>query len=234
MILQIKGMKKRIFGAGIVISTLVIGLFAINQISQTPNIDTSPRPCATVDHSLNEDNVRIFENGCILEDFTLTASTGENLSLSDLQGKPVLLYFGYINCPDFCPTTLIDFMSIARNPGTQTDDLTFVFVSIDPRRDTPQAIGDYLNRYNPQFVGLTGEEAQLRTIGVDYGLEFEVHFDPENPDAYYACDHTTYTYLINSDGHLSRIYGYGTTYLTIMRDVEALLDEANSITNTSN
>lgn len=154
--------------------------------------------------------------------FTLTSHEGEPLSLSDLEGKIVLLYFGYTFCPDICPASLADFVHVKRNLGEQADQVAFVFVSVDGERDTPDVLARYLSAFDPQFIGLTGEEQEIRKIGVDYGLFFE-KVEVEGTSADYLVDHTAASFLIDSERQLSVIYAYGTPPEVISNDILTFL-----------
>ncbi len=157
-------------------------------------------------------------------DFTLTSQAGEPLSLSDLEGRLVLLYFGYTFCPDICPTTLAELVYVRRNLGDQADEVQVVFVSVDGERDTPEVLRHYLGAFDESFLGLTGEEMEIRKIGADYGLYFEKR-EVEGTSADYLVDHTAASFLIDRQRRLRMIYGYGTPADVISSDIQRLLEE---------
>ncbi|MEM6280866.1 MAG: SCO family protein [Chloroflexota bacterium] len=160
-----------------------------------------------------------------LDDFTLTAHTGEPLSLSDLRGKTVVMSFGYTYCPDVCPLTLMEYRRINEMLADAAGDVQFVFVSVDGERDTPERLDLYLGARNIDdfALALTGSEGDLRRMGVDYGLYFEKQFDTGS-QAFYLVDHTASTYLIDAQGRLTNIIGFGTdiqiVYETILSRIE--------------
>ncbi len=157
-------------------------------------------------------------------DFTLTSSDSTPIRLSDLSGKPMMLYFGYTFCPDICPTTLAELVRVKRNLGEQGDDVSFVFISVDGERDTPQVIKTYLAAFDEDFIGMTTDDEQtIRKIGVDYGLFFEKR-KVEGTSADYLVDHTAATFLLDSEGRLHTIYGYGTPAQVISDDILAMLE----------
>jgi protein SCO1/2 len=160
-----------------------------------------------------------------LTDFTFPSSRAGELSLSDLQGQPVLLYFGYTFCPDICPTTLAEFVQVRRDLGEQADEMAFVFISVDSERDTPAVLQRYLGAFDEQFIGLSGDDATLDEIGGEYGLHYEKR-EVEGTSADYLIDHTTPSYLIDSAGQLVMIYSYGTPHDVISADLLAMLEEA--------
>ncbi len=146
-----------------------------------------------------------------LPDFTLTAHTGDAVSLSDFDGKPVLLSFGYTFCPDVCPLNMMEYRRVREMLGDNSDDVAFAFVSVDGERDTPERLSGFLQaRAVDDFVvAMSGDEGELRRIGVEYGLYFEKNFETGS-QAFYLVDHTASLYLITPDGELAAIYGFGT------------------------
>ncbi len=92
-------------------------------------------------------------------DFTLTSHAGTPFRLSDQAGKIVVLFFGYTSCPDFCPTTLMEFKKVRARLVREAEHTQFIFITVDPERDTPDKLRAYLNSFDPAFIGLTGTEA---------------------------------------------------------------------------
>lgn len=143
-------------------------------------------------------------------DFTFPAHTGDNLTLSDLQGRPVLLYFGYTHCPDVCPLTIYDYSRVREELGAQADDAAYLFISVDPERDTPESIAEYVGaRGAGWLLGVSGDHPNLRRIGVDYGLYYEQQTETSSR-AGYLVDHTASSYLLNAEGELVSIFAFGT------------------------
>jgi protein SCO1/2 len=159
-----------------------------------------------------------------LQDFTLMTHTGDPLSLSDLRGRLVVMFFGYTHCPDFCPGTLLNYQRIHALLGDPADAVKFLFITVDPARDTPQAMADYLQaRGVAGFVtGMVGEDATLQQIAPDYGLYYGVQPGMEL-QADYLVDHSTVVYLVNQGGELVTIYTYGTEADVIANDIQSLL-----------
>ncbi len=160
-------------------------------------------------------------------DFTLTSHAQQQVSLSDFRGKPLMLYFGYTFCPDICPTTLAEFVQVKRKLGDQADNVAFLFVSVDGERDTPERIATYLSAFDEDFIGLSGEEQQIRKIGVDYGLFFQKR-EIEGTSADYLIDHTAASFLIDQQGRLHTVYAYGTPPEIISEDILMLLGEGEA------
>ncbi len=157
-----------------------------------------------------------------LTDFTLTNQHGEPTSLSDLQGKPVLLFFGFTHCPDICPTTFAEFRVIKRELGELGDQANFVMVSVDGTRDTPDVLRDYVEKFDPAFIGLTGDEEDVRAVSTDYYLFFNRSAGTPTA-AGYLVDHTAYSYLIDQQGNLRTIYPFQAPLNMIVEDMRELI-----------
>jgi protein SCO1 len=181
--------------------------------SSDPGPTATPRPGTVLDPPKE------------IGDFTLTSQTGDSLSLSDLRGKAVLLFFGYTHCPDVCPMTLAEFKQVKRELGDAADRAAFVFVSVDGERDTPERLAAYVGAFDPDFIGLTGDEATLRQIGRDYGLFFQ-RSTYDNTQADYLVDHTSSSFVVGPEGRLRIIYPYDTDPAIIAEGIATLLDES--------
>lgn len=159
-----------------------------------------------------------------LSDFTLPSSLGRDLSLSELRGKPVALFFGYTFCPDVCPMTLSELKRVKAELGADGERLQVVFVSVDGARDTPEVLARHLAAFDPDFIGLQGDDATLRRIGPEYGLYYKRN-TPEGTSAAYLVDHSSATYLIDAEGRLRIVYSFGTSPEVIAAGVRELLKE---------
>ncbi len=154
-------------------------------------------------------------------DFELKDASGQSFKLSGQRGKIVLLFFGYTSCPDVCPTTLAELNQALSNLHQKADAVQVVFVSVDPERDTPQAIQEYAKRFNPTFIGLSGSQAELEKIWSDYGVFRSVV--QGNTAMGYTINHTARITLIDADGNLRLAYGFDTPVEDIVHDLELLL-----------
>ena len=134
-------------------------------------------------------------------DFQLTSSEGKK-SLSDYQGKLVLIYFGYTFCPDICPTNLGN-LSMAYQGLTQAekDHLQILFISVDPARDTPERLQQYANYFEANIIGLTGKPKTIAEISKRYGVVYAKVDTPDN-GTNYAVDHSAFTYVVDQSGQL--------------------------------
>lgn len=156
----------------------------------------------------------------LLSDFTLTDNENKPLSLSDLEGRYTLLFFGYLHCPDFCPTTLARMRQVYTALGEDADRLNILFISVDGERDTPEALDAYLSRFDPAFIGMRGERTVLAQITPDYALSYSLGDPDENGD--YSVSHSVQTYLIDPERRLHAIIDYGTPAADIVEALRAL------------
>ena len=140
-------------------------------------------------------------------DFELTNQRGERTRLSDLKGRALVMFFGYTFCPDVCPATLVRMREVrAALPPEDAARFTGVLISVDPVRDTPERLGQYVEFFDPAFVGLTGTEDELGDIARRYGAQFMI---PEGqPEDAYLVNHSSIAYLIDPRGHVRALY-YG-------------------------
>lgn len=204
----------------VVVSVFVVVLFGLGILagnSLNANVASSSE-----DDSGNEQKpggAAIVEPPHAVQDFTLIDQNGEPMSLSNLRGQAVLMFFGYINCPDVCPTTLSDYTLVKDTLGREADDVTFVFISVDGERDTPELMADFLSYFDSEFIGLTGDEDVLRQIGAEYGLMFE----PDGTENY-AVQHTSPSFLIDPDGYLRMVFFYGTDTDDIANGISEILE----------
>ena len=174
----------------------------------------------------------------LLQDFTLTSHVGDPISLSNLRGQAILMFFGYTHCPDVCPTTLADYRLIKQSLGDHADKVAFVFISVDGGRDTPEVLARYLGQFDAGFIGMTGDEATLRRIGAAFGLLFQqetvsvaheheegyAHHHGDDLDAEnYFVQHTSPSFLIDRDGYLRLVYFYGTEPDIITEGIRQIL-----------
>lgn len=159
-----------------------------------------------------------------LTDFTLPASTGGDLSLSEITGSGqwTMLYFGYLNCPDFCPLTLAEFKRVQQIMGEAAEQVQLLFVSVDGQRDTPERIAAYLQNFGPEYIGLQGDDQTLEAIAPDYGLIYERRTDTGSA-ADYIVDHSTRTYLIDPQGRLRVSFSYDTEPEAIAQTIQAYM-----------
>lgn len=153
-------------------------------------------------------------------DFTLTTHQGQRLSLSDLHGRLVVLYFGYTFCPDVCPTTLAEWAQAMRLLGPKADQVQFIMITVDPARDTAAKLGAYLAHFDPRFIGLVGSEDEIARIATLYGIYYQKH--DEGGDNYLV-DHTATQTVIDREGYIKLIFPFGTKAADIADDLAYML-----------
>jgi protein SCO1 len=153
-------------------------------------------------------------------DFELTDQYGQRFKLSDQHGKLVVIFFGYTNCPDICPTTLSEYQSIRNSLGESGDQFRFLFITVDPERDTPERLRDYIGHFDPDVIGLTGHRDALEPVWKSYGV-YQQKQDAGSA-AGYLVDHSTRTYVVDQDGNLILTYPFGFDREKIVDDLAYL------------
>ncbi len=155
--------------------------------------------------------------------FELSDVDGQRFRLSDLNGQVVIIFFGYTSCPDICPVTLTDFLRIRSKLGNQAEKVSFVFVTVDPERDTPERMKKYLTNFDPAIIGLTGVRSELESVWSSYGV-YEAKVDGKS-GGNYLVDHSSRIYVIDEKGNLLLTYLFGTEYQAIAEDVRNLISK---------
>jgi protein SCO1 len=129
--------------------------------------------------------------------FTLTAADGRAVSEQTYRGKWLAVYFGYTFCPDACPTTLMEIAGAIEKLGPRAETVQSLFVTIDPKRDTPEILSEYVKSFDPRIIGLTGAPAQIAMAARSFNVFYERR---DTDDGGYVYDHTTRIYLVDPDG----------------------------------
>ncbi len=136
-----------------------------------------------------------------IADFSLDGSDGKPYTRADLGGHWSVLYVGYTHCPDVCPTTLAQLKAVEKDLGTDAGKARFIFLSVDPERDTPQALGQYTHYFSPDFVAVTAPDAQLQALGANLGFVYE-KVPGQTPQSY-LMDHSSALILIDPQARLA-------------------------------
>jgi protein SCO1 len=159
-------------------------------------------------------------------DFHLLDQDGKAFQLSQMRGKVVLFSFGFTHCPNVCPTTLSDLAKVYQAlPAKDREKVQVLFVSIDPHRDKPETMKNYIPYFNESFIGLTGSDAQVAEAAKAYGAYYEiVHDSGTNPDVY-TVNHSALTYLISPDGKWKLLYNFDQLqdFKKMVQDIEQIL-----------
>ncbi len=153
----------------------------------------------------------------------LADSAGGQFDLGSEKGKVVLIFFGYTHCPDICPTTLVDWRHAADSLGSQASEVKFVFVSVDPERDTPAVVQRYAARFAPEFIGVTGSRADIDATLAAWKLASFRDGVPGASDAAYTVSHPSQVFVVDREGQLRLMHRAGLTPTQIAADVRALL-----------
>jgi protein SCO1 len=130
--------------------------------------------------------------------FKLTDQNGQSLTDGDLKGKPFLVFFGYTHCPDVCPTTLFEVSEVMRSLGKDAERAKALFITVDPERDTPPVLKDYLASFDPHVIGATGDQAALEKVEKEYRVYAKKVPTSKNDD--YSMDHSAIVYLMDKSG----------------------------------
>lgn len=154
-------------------------------------------------------------------DFKLTGANGD-VSLSDYRGKLVLIYFGYTFCPDICPATLANVGQALRKIGEdKASEVQTIMISLDPARDTPEKLAEYVKHFHPSFIGITGTEEKLAEVTSLYGIFYEKHEGTAATG--YLIDHTATLLVIDREGYLKLVFPFGVTSDEIADDLKYML-----------
>ena len=153
--------------------------------------------------------------------FTLTDQFGQVRSLSDFKGKIVVVFFGYTQCPDVCPTSLQELADTKRLLGKDGDKLQGVFVTVDPERDTAELLKTYMANFDPSFVAFVPTQAQLAQVAKDYKVYYK-KVEGKTPTSY-TMDHSAGSYIYDTQGRVRLYSRYGAGAATLAADIKALL-----------
>ena len=158
-------------------------------------------------------------------DFRLFDTQGKPRTLADFRGKLVAVFFGYTHCPDVCPTTLSDFAMALKKMGKDASKVQVIFVTVDPARDTPALLAQYVPAFNPGFIGLYTSEAGTAALAKEYKIFYQKQ--PPDKNGHYAVDHSAGTYVYDTHGKLRLYMAYGEGPDAIAKDLSQLLAQSN-------
>jgi protein SCO1/2 len=155
------------------------------------------------------------------KDFQLADHNGQPRSLKDFAGKVVVLFFGYTQCPDVCPTTMAELAEVKKQLGKDGDRLQVLFVTVDPERDTSQVLKGYMANFDPTFLALRGTPEQLAAMAKDYKVYYK-KTEGKTPSSY-TMDHSAASYVYDPQGRLRLYTRYGSGAQALVSDIELLL-----------
>jgi protein SCO1/2 len=154
-------------------------------------------------------------------DFALFDHNGKPRTLADFKGKVVVMFFGYTQCPDVCPTTMAEMANVVKELGPAGKDVQVLFVTVDPERDTRELLAQYVPAFNPTFLGLYGDAAATAKVA----KEFKVFYAkvPGATPGSYSMDHTAGSYVFDRNGKLRLFLRHGKGAAAIVPDLRQLL-----------
>jgi protein SCO1/2 len=158
------------------------------------------------------------------KDFQLTDHNGQVRSLKDFRGKLVVLFFGYTQCPDVCPTSMAELAEAKKLMGPDGDKVQGLFVTVDPERDTPQVLKAYMANFDPGFLALRGTPEQLSAMAKDFKVYYK-KVDGKSPTSY-TMDHSAASMVYDTQGRLRLYTRYGTGAQALASDLQLLLKQA--------
>jgi protein SCO1 len=155
-------------------------------------------------------------------DFSLTTQDGKRFDLRDVRGRAVLLFFGYTSCPDMCPMTMSRIASALDRLGSDASQVVTLFVSVDPKRDTPAVLKEYVGSFSTPLIGLTGSPDEVAHVTSSYHATYEL---VDNGSPNYLVNHTTAIFLIDKQGKLRQFYAYNENPDTLAAALKRVLKE---------
>jgi protein SCO1/2 len=157
------------------------------------------------------------------QDFSLKDFNGTLRTLADFKGKAVVIFFGYTQCPDVCPTTLSDLASAMKQLGPLADKVQVLFITVDPERDTPQLLAKYMPSFDPRFLGLSGDAAATEKVAKDFKVYYQKV--PGKEPGSYSMDHSAGLYLYDPQGRIRLFARSGQGPDAIAHDLKILLTQ---------
>ena len=156
-------------------------------------------------------------------DFALTDHNGQPRSIKDFAGKVVVMFFGYTQCPDVCPTSMVELVEVKKLLGKDGDRLQGLFVTLDPERDTPAMLKEYMGNFDPTFLALTTTPEKLAVVAKDFKVYYK-KVDGKTPTSY-TMDHSAGSYVYDTQGKLRLYTRYGSGAPVLAADIKLLLAE---------
>jgi protein SCO1 len=196
---------------------LALGLLAAAAIGALGACDSRGVPSASVGSFKAVD----ITGADYARELQLPDTEGRQRSLAEFKGKLVVVFFGFTQCPDVCPTTLLELSEVKKALGPDGDKLQVVFVSVDPERDTPEVLKGYVDNFGAGFIALRGTPEQTRAVA----KHFKVFYSkvPGKTEGSYSIDHTAGAYVFDTQGRVRLFTRYGTGTQALLHDLQLLL-----------
>lgn len=165
------------------------------------------------------------ESAGIVPRYLLMDPAGRAVTAEDFRGRFQLIAFGYVSCPDVCPTTMLEMKEILQALGGEARRLQPIFVTVDPERDTRQVLKEYAAAFHPGILGLTGSPELVRRAADNFKVRYEKVREPGAPPERYTLDHSAGMYLLGPDGGFVMKFAYGTPSAEMAQRIRALMTE---------
>jgi protein SCO1 len=195
--------------AAVLSALLVVGLFAYLWMSQ--GASSSKQAFRSID----------LTGADYAKDFALPDANGQTRSLADFKGKAVIVFFGFAQCPDVCPTTLAEIAEVKKMLGADGQRVTAVFITVDPERDTSEVLKAYMGNFDPSFTALRGTPEQTAQLAKDFKV-FYKKVDGKTPTSY-TIDHTAASFVFDPKGKLRLYTRFGMGAQALAEDLKILL-----------
>lgn len=166
----------------------------------------------------------VIEPALVAQDFALTGSDGTVFRLSEQRGRVVVIFFGYTNCPDFCPTTMAELRMLRDSLGPEFDQVSVVFITTDPQRDTPEVAAGFAAAFSPEFIGLSGSEEELLPVWQSFYVARSIVNVGEGDEGYLV-EHSTRVIVVDKDGNFRMTFPYGLGVAAMENDIRYLIRE---------
>ena len=191
---------------------LALGLLAVSMMLAGCGEKTAPAPAFK--------NVDIT-GAAFARDFALTDHTGKPRTMADFKGKVVVMFFGFTQCPDVCPTTMAEMSAVMKELGPQADKVQVLFVTVDPERDTKELLAQYVPAFDPRFLGLYGTAEQTAAVAKEFKV-FYSKVEGKTPGSY-SIDHTAASYIFDRNGKVRLLVRHGQGPAPVVHDIKQLL-----------
>lgn len=177
--------------------------------------------CACVPSGPTFKNTDVTGADCC-RDFSLTDHNGKTRTLADFRGKAVVVFFGYTQCPDVCPTTMAEMKSVLQQLGADAKRVQVLFISVDPERDTRELLSNYLPAFDPSFLGLYGDMETTAKTAKEFRIFYQKQ--PGSTPSSYTVDHTAGSYVFDPQGRVRLFVRHGQAE-NLVADLRALLKQ---------
>lgn len=158
-------------------------------------------------------------DGALGRDFSLKGTDGKAHTLADFKGQVVMVFFGFTQCPDVCPTALVRAVEIKQKLGDRGEDLQVLFVTVDPERDTPEVLSAYVTAFDSSFIGLYGSLDQIKATAKEY----KVYYSKIQTGSSYTMDHTALSYVYDTQGKLRVALRHNQPIGDFINDIEEVM-----------